>query len=473
MAPIAMTGQVVVRNSLWIGLFALLQTITPAVVAVGFLYVLVYAFDAQLETYFNVMGVLVALLMLLLPYPAKDPTQPIFSGHLPTAFSVLIRWVVLLASLLGIAYVTKSTGFYSRRIVLTWAVVTPALLVPVAIVMQEVLRRMMCHPLNARPTVFVGYNEASRKLATQLRSSREYCMTVQGFFDDRAEVRLQLDGKDRLLGRLTELADWVKTHSVEVIFIALPIGHLPRITHLLNDLRDTTASIYYAPDLLTFDLIQARTGSINGIPVIAMCETPIYGLRGMTKRVTDVVIASLALMALMPLLIAVAIWIRSTSPGPVIFKQRRYGLNGEQIIVYKFRTMHVSEDGSEITQASRGDPRITSAGKLLRKFSLDELPQLFNVVQGRMSLVGPRPHAVAHNEMYRKLIDGYMVRHKVLPGITGLAQVRGLRGETQTLEQMEARVRCDLEYLRNWSVGLDLQILVRTALRVWHDRTAF
>jgi putative colanic acid biosynthesis UDP-glucose lipid carrier transferase len=473
MAPIAMTGQVVVRNSLWIGLFALLQIITPAVVAVGFLNFLVYEFDAQLENYFNVMGVLITLLMLLLPYPARDPNQPIFSGHLLTAFSVLTRWAVLLASLLAVAYVTKSTGFYSRRIVLTWAIVTPALLVPVAICMQEVMRRMMCHPLNARPTVFVGYGEVSRKLAGQLRASREYCMAVQGFFDDRAEVRLQLEGQDRLLGRLTDLAEWVKRHQVEVIFITLPIGHLPRITHLLNDLRDTTASIYYAPDLLTYDLIQARTGSINGIPVIAMCETPIYGLRGMTKRVTDVAIASLALLALLPLMVAIAVWIRATSPGPVIFKQRRYGLNGEQIIVYKFRTMHVTEDGSEITQASRDDPRITSAGKLLRKFSLDELPQLANVIQGRMSLVGPRPHAVAHNEMYRKLIDGYMVRHKVLPGITGLAQVRGLRGETQTLEQMEARVRCDLEYLRNWSVGLDLQILAQTALRVWHDRVAF
>jgi putative colanic acid biosynthesis UDP-glucose lipid carrier transferase len=171
--------------------------------------------------------------------------------------------------------------------------------------------------------------------------------------------------------------------------------------------------------------------------------------------------------------VAIAALIKATSPGPVFFKQRRYGLNGEEIVVYKFRTMRVTEDGAEITQASREDPRITPAGRFLRKYSLDELPQLINVLQGRMSLVGPRPHAVAHNEMYRKLINGYMVRHKVLPGITGLAQVNGLRGETKTLEQMEARVRCDLEYLRNWSVGLDLRILAKTALRVWNDSAAF
>lgn len=473
MAPITMTGQVVVRNSLWIGLFALAQTVAPAVIAVGFLYFLVFAYDAQLEQHFNSMAVLVTLLMLLLPHPAHDPSRPIFSAHLPLVFSVLLRWLVVLASLLAIAYVTRFTDFYSRRVVLTWAIATPALLVPVTIVMQETMRRVMCHPVNARRTVFVGYNEASRKLAAQLRASREYCMNVQGFFDDRAEVRLQLDSKERLLGRLSELAEWVKTNNVEVIFVALPVGHLPRITALLADLRDTTASVYYAPDLFVYDLIQARTGFINGIPVIAMCETPIYGVRGMAKRMTDVLLAGAALLVLLPLLVAIAAWIKQTSAGPIIFKQRRYGLNGEQIIVYKFRTMHVAEDGSEITQASRGDPRITSAGRVLRKYSLDELPQLLNVLQGRMSLVGPRPHAVAHNEMYRKLIDGYMVRHKVLPGITGLAQVRGLRGETQTLEQMEARVRCDLEYLRSWSVGLDLQILARTALRVWNDRAAF
>jgi putative colanic acid biosynthesis UDP-glucose lipid carrier transferase len=157
----------------------------------------------------------------------------------------------------------------------------------------------------------------------------------------------------------------------------------------------------------------------------------------------------------------------------VIFKQRRYGLNGEEIIIYKFRTMTVVEDGPDITQATKADPRFTSVGHFLRRYSLDELPQLINVLQGRMSLVGPRPHAVAHNEIYRRLIKGYMVRHKVLPGITGLAQVNGLRGETRTLEQMEARVRYDLEYLRGWSVELDLEILARTALRVLHDSRAF
>jgi putative colanic acid biosynthesis UDP-glucose lipid carrier transferase len=473
MAPVALTDQVVTRNGFWIGLVALLQTVVPAVVAVGFLYYLVSVFDAELAEYFNAMAVLVAVLMLLLPYPARDPKQPIFPGSFPVVVSVLVRWGVLLAALLAIAYVTKFSEHYSRRIVLTWATVTPAMLVVVNLLLHEMMRRLMCDPQNARRTVFAGYNEVSRTLARQLRSSTEYCMTVQGFFDDRGSDRLNLSRGDSLLGRMADLATWVKANNVEVIFIALPVGHLKRTTELLNDLRDTTASIYYAPDIVVYDLIQSRTASINGIPVIAMCETPIYGFRFFAKRVTDVAIASLALLTALPLLVGIAALIKATSPGPVIFSQRRYGLNGEEIIVYKFRTMRVAEDGAEITQASRDDPRITAAGRILRKYSLDELPQLINVLQGRMSLVGPRPHAVAHNEMYRKLINGYMVRHKVLPGITGLAQVNGLRGETKSLEQMEARVRCDLEYLRNWSVGLDLQILAKTALRVWNDRAAF
>ncbi len=470
---IAMTEPVIVKNSLSIGLVALLQTVVPCAVAVGFLYFLIFAYGVKFEDYFHAMAVLVALLMLLLPYPTRNQQSQIFSGSVPLAISVLMRWGILLASLLAIAYIAKFTEQYSRRVVLTWAVVTPALLILVALVFHEMMRRLMCDPQNARRAVFAGYNDVSRSIARQLGTSGGYNMAVQGYFDDRAQERLHVNRNDRLLGRLADLPAFANEKGVEVIFIALPVRHLQRVTDLLDSLRDTTASIYYAPDIVVYDLIQARTGSINGIPVIAMCETPFYGFRGIAKRLTDVVVSFLALLFLLPLMFGIAAVIKATSPGPAIFKQRRYGLNGEEIIVYKFRTMRVSEDGAQITQASRDDPRTTPVGRFLRKYSLDELPQLMNVLQGRMSLVGPRPHAVAHNEMYRKLIKGYMVRHKVLPGITGLAQVNGLRGETSTLEQMEARVRYDLEYLRNWSVSLDLKILAMTAMRVWNDGKAF
>jgi len=258
-----------------------------------------------------------------------------------------------------------------------------------------------------------------------------------------------------------------------VIFIALPVRQVARMCELVDQLRDTTASMYYLPDLLVFDLIQARSMVIEGIPALSMCESPFFGYRAIAKRATDVLVSATALLLAAPILIAIAVLVRLSSTGPVIFRQRRYGLNGEQIMVYKFRTMTVTDDGPTIVQATKSDPRTTRIGRFLRRYSLDELPQLLNVLTGQMSLVGPRPHAVAHNEAYRKLIKGYMVRHKVKPGITGLAQVNGLRGETRNLEQMEERVRYDLEYLRNWSFQLDIAILWKTVLCVFHDAKAY
>ena len=242
---------------------------------------------------------------------------------------------------------------------------------------------------------------------------------------------------------------------------------------LLEELKDTTASVYFVPDIFMFDLMQARVCEIDGIPMLAVCETPFAGIDGVIKRASDIVFSSVLLLFLWPVLLAIAAGVRLTSPGPVLFRQRRYGMYGEAIHVYKFRSMSVCEDKGSIVQAQRNDPRITPFGSFLRRTSLDELPQLFNVFLGSMSLVGPRPHAVSHNEEYRRIIDGYMLRHKVRPGITGWAQVNGLRGETDTVDKMQRRVEYDLDYLRNWSLGLDLTILLRTATLVWRDRNAY
>jgi len=231
---------------------------------------------------------------------------------------------------------------------------------------------------------------------------------------------------------------------------------------LLDELQDTTASVYFLPDIYVFDLMQARFDNVGGMPVIAICETPFTGFNSMVKRASDIVLGLLIQIMLLPIMLVIAITVKVSSPGPVIFRQRRYGLYGEEIIVYKFRSMTVAEDGANVVQAKKGDQRITKVGAFLRRSSLDELPQFINVLQGRMSIVGPRPHAVAHNEQYRKLIKGYMLRHKVKPGITGWAQVNGLRGETETLDKMEARIRYDLDYVRKWSLLLDLWIIVRT-----------
>jgi putative colanic acid biosynthesis UDP-glucose lipid carrier transferase len=328
-------------------------------------------------------------------------------------------------------------------------------------------------PSNARKAVIAGYGDVSSTLVERIRNNRELGIDVKGYFDDRSSERLGLPEGKLLLGGLSDLATYVNANSIDVIFIALPLRQVQRVVDLLEELRDTTASIYFVPDIFVVDLIQSRTSEIQGVPIIAMCETPFYGSRGVVKRIMDIVISLIALTVLLPLLFLIAILVKLSSRGPAIFRQRRYGLDGQIIDVFKFRTMTVTEDGASIQQATRDDPRVTSIGRVLRRYSIDELPQLLNVLGGSMSLVGPRPHAVAHNEQYRRLIKGYMVRHKVPPGITGLAQVNGCRGETSKLEDMRRRVEYDIEYLRHWSPTLDIRILVKTALLVLGDRKAY
>jgi putative colanic acid biosynthesis UDP-glucose lipid carrier transferase len=231
--------------------------------------------------------------------------------------------------------------------------------------------------------------------------------------------------------------------------------------------------VFLVPDLFVFDLLHSSWISLDGIPMISVFDTPFYGVDGWLKRFEDIVLASMILTLISIPMLVIAIATKLTSPGPVIFKQRRYGLNARVMEVWKFRTMTVCEDGEDIAQATKGDMRVTRLGAFLRRTSLDELPQFINVLQGRMSIVGPRPHAVSHNEKYRKLLHGYMLRHKVKPGITGWAQINGWRGETENLEKMKYRITYDMEYISNWSLWLDFKIIMRTLLIVVRDRNVY
>jgi putative colanic acid biosynthesis UDP-glucose lipid carrier transferase len=467
-----MTQPVLFKQSFLIAVLAGVQAVMPAVVAVGSLYVTIVFFGIVFDRSSQAI-IIVAVLCLILVQAPREVTTQITSARFSAVADVIFRWILLLAVLLAIGYVTRSLAEYPRRIFLTWAVVTPAALICSTLAMQEVMHHFLMNAFDNRSVIFAGYNNSSLELARRLTNNPAMRLEVSGFFDDRSSDRLGMESDAKLVGTLSDLSSYVKEHSTDVIFIALPIRHVKRVMNLLDDLRDTTASIYYVPDIFVFDLIQARSGEIHGIPVVAMCETPFYGYRGVTKRLTDIVLSVTILLLFLPLLLLIAVMVKASSPGPIIFKQRRYGLDGREIAVYKFRTMSVVEDGAEIRQASKTDNRITRIGGILRRTSMDELPQLINVLQGRMSLVGPRPHAVAHNEEYRKLIKGYMVRHKVLPGITGLAQVNGCRGETAQLEQMEARVNYDLDYLRRWTPMLDIKIILLTAVKIFRDDKAY
>ncbi|MEA3198264.1 MAG: hypothetical protein QOF32_2316 [Gammaproteobacteria bacterium] len=467
-----MTQPVLFKQSFLIAVLAGVQAIMPAVVAVASLYATIIFFGIVFDRSSQAIIIVAVLCLILVQAPREVSTQ-LTSARISAVADVIFRWLLLLAVMLAIGYVTKSLTQYPRRIFITWAVVTPVGLVFSTLAMQELMHRFLMSAFDNRSAIFAGYNNSSLELARRLTNNPAMRLEVSGFFDDRSSDRLGMEPDATLVGSLSDLSTYVKEHGTDVIFIALPIRHVKRVMNLLDDLRDTTASIYYVPDIFVFDLIQARSGEIHGIPVVAMCETPFYGYRGVTKRLTDIGLSIMILLGLLPLLLLIAVLVKLSSPGPIIFKQRRYGLDGREIAVYKFRTMSVTEDGAQIRQASKTDSRITRIGGILRRSSLDELPQLINVLQGRMSLVGPRPHAVAHNEEYRKLIKGYMVRHKVLPGITGLAQVNGCRGETSQLEDMEARVNYDLDYLRHWSPMLDIKIILLTAIKVFRDDKAY
>jgi Undecaprenyl-phosphate glucose phosphotransferase len=362
----------------------------------------------------------------------------------------------------------------SRDLFLAWYAFTPLAMFIVDSLSIPLARRVSADQSAGERYIIIGANDVGLELARRIDLSRSEG-TFFGFLDYRGAGRLPEPTRGRATAGCSaaDFAEFVRRNVITRVYLALPLSTAPRIGSLVKALRDTTASVYFVPDVFAFDLVQPRCVEINGMPAFAICDSPMHGVSALWKRAFDLALAAIVLLLFWPVFLAVTLAIKLSSPGPVIFKQRRYGLNGEEIEIYKFRSMTVCEDGAVVTQASKHDCRVTRIGWFLRRTSIDELPQVFNVLEGKMSFVGPRPHAVAHNEEYRKLISGYMIRHKVRPGITGWAQVHGMRGETSTVEKMQQRVRYDIEYLKNWSFGLDLRIILRTALTVLGQRNAY
>ncbi len=443
-----------------------MQATLDPLVAIGALLLSSFAFGKTFEGPYLIL----ALIVFSLTFPGTPPKGTSLRALVG---DVISSWFVVVGLLLLIGWATRTLGSFDPRVILAWVIAAPVALFAARALMPVVLLRLLAVEGVQRVAVIAGEGELGRKLAERIQVSPFLGIRFAGFFDDRSPERIGGVGPGEILGPLEHVAAYVKTHHVDLIYVTLPMASQPRILKLLDELHDTTASIYFVPDIFLFDLIQARMDTIGGIPVVAACETPFYGISGLIKRASDIILASVILALILPLMLVIAIGVKMSSPGPVLFKQRRYGLDGKEIVVYKFRTMNVLEDGNVIKQATREDRRVTRFGAFLRQRSLDELPQFFNVLQGNMSVVGPRPHAVAHNEMYRRLIKGYMIRHKVKPGITGLAQVNGLRGETDTLDKMQLRIEHDLDYLRNWSLQLDLQIVVKTIFLLLKKQDAF
>lgn len=410
---------------------------------------------------------------------------------------VVTTWGLTLLVLASLAIATRYGESFSRSVILAWIFLAPSCVGFGRMALRLVQRGLLRNGVGIRRVAIAGLNQLGRQTAASIAEDASLGFRVAGFYDDRSsrrthgmkhrqpriepqapqgwevpESEIAIDETERS-GSLEDLVRAARDGKVDIILVTLPMRAEGRIRYLLDQLSDSTVSVYIVPDFFVFELLHSRWTSVGGLPAVSVFESPLFGVDGMLKRAADVALAAAALIVTAVPMLAIALAVKLSSPGPVFFRQRRYGLDGREILVWKFRSMRICEDGGVIRQATQGDPRVTAVGAVLRRTSLDELPQLLNVLGGSMSLVGPRPHATAHNEQYRRLIRGYMLRHKVKPGITGLAQVNGCRGETETVDKMKRRVEWDHRYIRGWSLWLDLRILARTLVIVWKQPQAY
>jgi len=388
---------------------------------------------------------------------------------------VSLAWltVVLVAGLL--LFVTK-TGAELSRLWAGWTFVLSYIgMIGFRVVVRKYLRRTRSQGHNQKRVVIVGAGKLGRRTCdTLIRETWAGLLPVALFDDDRSLVGSTHHGV-QVRGTVDEVASYVEQQrrvkengrtAIDQVWITLPLHAEQRISELQHMLQDTATNVYFIPNIFGFNLANYAVDEVVGLPVMNMSAPPMRAGNALVKRAEDLILASIMMVILSPLFVIIAGLIKLGSPGPVFFKQHRYGQDGREILVWKFRSMTVAENGNKVQQAQRDDKRVTYIGRWLRKLSLDELPQLINVLIGNMSLVGPRPHAVAHNEFYRTKVHGYMGRHKIRPGITGWAQVNGCRGETAKIRDMEERIRYDLEYIHNWSIPLDVRILFKTVRTV-------
>jgi len=339
---------------------------------------------------------------------------------------------------------------------------------------REILKFIRVKGLNQRNVVIAGVGNTGEALANVIHNTPELGLNIAGFYDDKAEViKYSTNENIEVVGSLLDLINDAKMMNIDRVYITLSMAHYSKIQELVEGLADSTCSVILIPDVFAFNLLNSRMTDLEGIPTISIYDTPMVGGDKVMKRLQDIVLSSVILLLISPLLIIIACSIKLTSKGSVLFKQDRYGVDGRPIKVWKFRSMTVAENANLVVQARKNDSRVTPLGRFLRRTSLDELPQFFNVLQGSMSIVGPRPHAVAHNEAYRKQIHGYMLRHKMKPGITGWAQINGWRGETDTLDKMQKRIEFDLDYIHNWSSYWDIKIVFLTIFKGFVDKNAY
>lgn len=426
------------------------------------------------ETNQQVTLVLAVLLASLL-FPAFHLYRPWRGVRLLVELrTILLAWASVLIGLSVIGAILDQTAAVERRWWLTWFVLQLLVLFGTRVALRSGLRLARSRGLNARRIVLIGGGRLAARVWEQLRDTPSAGLQVEGYFDEEDyDLPLAQAGLPRL-GGYSDIARHVERERIHQVWLALPLQAEDRLRRVLHDLRHSTADIRFVPDIFGFQLLNHSISEVAGVPVLNLRTSPLVGINRVIKEVEDRVLALIILALISPLMLAIAVGVKLSSPGPILFKQKRHGWDGRPITVFKFRSMRVHhEKPGMVTQASRDDDRITPFGGFLRRTSLDELPQFINVLRGEMSIVGPRPHAVEHNEQFKEQVDRYMLRHKVKPGITGWAQVNGYRGETDTLFKMKKRVEHDLYYIEHWSLWFDLKIIVLTLFKGFSNPNAY
>ena len=452
------------------------QTVLDLVVVLGLALLLIQRQYATLPTAYSVLLLLLAIGMWF----AYDQfgVYRSNSSFARKALTLFKAWSLAFAFLLVVGFATKQTEVYSRLLLAQLYLFGYGLQVLLHYFSREIQTRFMRRAVPAENVLIIGTGKLARYLQGKISGNPWLNQNVVGCLElpsgqerrsDRPTASLYRSSdfaalqETEVIGTLENMLEVIERHDVRTVYFAIPLGDSDLIEEMYFRLLDRHVAVHWVPDIFSLLLVNHSVREMAGLPVLTLSETPLTGTRLLLKAVEDRVLATLILLLVAPVLLIIALAIKLDSPGPVFFRQARKGWSGKVFHIWKFRSMHVHQpEGGVVQQATRNDPRITRVGAFLRKTSLDELPQVFNVLTGEMSLVGPRPHAVQHDEEYSQRIDAYLARHNIKPGITGLAQVRGLRGETRDVEQMQQRIEADIEYINNWSLWLDVTILVRT-----------
>ena len=432
------------------------------------LYGLVFNKLGEIPDPYLMLSILTTLLMFMV-YRERG----IYSKHntralMSNSFSIFKAWCIVLIALVIIAFVTKQSAVYSREVILTWFALGSVVQIAIHAVTYYIARQT-AQPENA---LVIGAGEISQYLTGRINGNPWMADRVVGVIDNDEQALLDWRVKNvPCLGNIEQLKEIISQRNITALYISLPVNEMELMKKIHLESFDKNLNVYWLPPVYDMSVINPSIKQIGNVMVFALSESALIGQKSYNKKFLDYGLSITALVLLSPLLLMTAIAIKLTSKGPVLFKQERHGWRGEVFNVWKFRSMRAhKENNGKITQATKEDPRITAVGRFIRRTSIDELPQLFNVLNGTMSLVGPRPHAVEHNDYYSEKIEDYMARHNIKPGLTGLAQINNCRGETKTVEEMRRRVEYDLEYINNWSNKLDIKIIIKTLFVLFSDK---